>query len=721
MAAAAGSVDTSDDQRPDDQSIKKRNRPPNRRRHEEQLEELMNQIRPLEEKIKSLGRPQLTDSSGKNNGILEKLNTDVKRLRDEKEAAITKRKAMDQDLRVLNDKIGKMSDSLSKLEAGLKFKTQSAIDDAIRKLDHQLQTRHFKYTEENRIVREIDSLRRSKKKVKEYQERRKEMDDERLKKMKLKSERDKYFFMVSTLKRKEDAVKQQILQLRSKETEAWNRYKTSGPEREALKKEIDSLYEQKRQLIAEFRQQQNEYHEQAKLYRAETLRKREEEKKAMVEAKQKAWDVYEASLEPYEEERQTCSALIKYLQKFQTAEPFEGPSPGVSPIPSPSAPQAPSSMMEGNKEFTVLKKKDDEDVFLPITAVVKRRKSGRRSRKSSWINKPMRHTAQIFSQFANIGLTAPTTPADLTDVLDQLYAKKQQYKEFSRSAMAGGHRRHLSGSSTLSTNSSQATSDVESSQYSTITSIDSTEYSTEYSTEDRSSPNSTELRTHLGEEKDDSNSIHDCEELDEEQEQSKLKCKDKSVPKLNTKLSALNISAAQSLQAKKNSEQMPLQTESQIELALPSHTLEPEATGDGGSSSSATESTLPETPLSDMSAPFDTHSGDGLDSGIDETRVGGKSEKGILNEEDELNEFIDNDPLDGEKLADMNANNPVIASTSTSNEEMNNCHNAKQDQLSCNIDGDIVEDTAGLHLNTESESFHEQVHQREQSAQEVTS
>ena len=57
---------------------------------------------------KSLGRPHLTDTSGKNNGILEQLNGDLKRLRDEKEAAITKRKAMDQELRVLNDKIGKM-------------------------------------------------------------------------------------------------------------------------------------------------------------------------------------------------------------------------------------------------------------------------------------------------------------------------------------------------------------------------------------------------------------------------------------------------------------------------------------------------------------------------------------------------------------------------------------------------------------------------------------
>ena len=43
-------------------------------------------------------------------------------------------------------------------------------------------------------------------------------------------------------------------------------------------------------------------------------------------------DVYEASLEPYEEERHTCIALIKYLQKFQASDPFEAHqdvSPGM--------------------------------------------------------------------------------------------------------------------------------------------------------------------------------------------------------------------------------------------------------------------------------------------------------------------------------------------------------------------------------------------------------
>ena len=42
--------------------------------------------------------------------------------------------------------------------------------------------------------------------------------------------------MVTSLKKKEDAVRQQLSSMKSKEDEAWTRYRTSGPEREALKK-----------------------------------------------------------------------------------------------------------------------------------------------------------------------------------------------------------------------------------------------------------------------------------------------------------------------------------------------------------------------------------------------------------------------------------------------------------------------------------------------------
>ena len=275
------------------------------------------------------------------------------------------------------------------------------------------------------------------------------------------------------------------------------------------------------------------------------------------------------------------------------------------------------------------------------------------------------------------------------------------------------HKRHLSGSSTLSTTSSIATSDVDSSIASNITSTQSD------STNGRYSPNNNEIRTHIEEKDSDSISGVKDEVLDDKECKSPGNCheNEKSVPQITTKLSALKITAAQSLQAKKNSESVPSESHSQGEFALPTHRLEPETTGDGGSSSSATESTLPETPLSDMSAPFDSHSGDGLDSGIDETR-GSKLEKGILDAEQELSdqeELIDNKSTN---VADMNANNPIIGSTSQ--EEINKFLNAKQEKRSHGLTEDFDGDTEGIHAtNDESESF-QKVHQHEHSSQNVT-
>ena len=57
----------------------------------------------------SLRRPATnTDASGENSGIRDQLLNDAKRLREEKDTAIGKRKTMDQELRTLNDKISRM-------------------------------------------------------------------------------------------------------------------------------------------------------------------------------------------------------------------------------------------------------------------------------------------------------------------------------------------------------------------------------------------------------------------------------------------------------------------------------------------------------------------------------------------------------------------------------------------------------------------------------------
>ena len=54
-------------------------------------------------------------------------------------------------------------DSLSKVQGNLPYKNEDRINEAIRRLEHQLRTQNFNVREERKIVSEIDRLKRSKK------------------------------------------------------------------------------------------------------------------------------------------------------------------------------------------------------------------------------------------------------------------------------------------------------------------------------------------------------------------------------------------------------------------------------------------------------------------------------------------------------------------------------------------------------------------------------
>jgi len=52
---------------------------------------------------------------------------------------------------------------LTRTESNLHYKNEAKIDDAIRKMEYQLQTQNFRVSEERKIVAEVDKLKRSKK------------------------------------------------------------------------------------------------------------------------------------------------------------------------------------------------------------------------------------------------------------------------------------------------------------------------------------------------------------------------------------------------------------------------------------------------------------------------------------------------------------------------------------------------------------------------------
>lgn len=404
---------------------------PNRQKLDRESQTLTEKISAKEAELKALGRPN-NDSSPAETAEREVLIKEQKSTRELKESTITKRKEFDDNIHKLSDDISKKSDVLSKIKANLPHKTEKAIDDNIRKLEYQLQTQHFKLRDEKRIVNEITKLRRSKKEVHEYLAKRTEIESYIRKKEEMKKQRNFYFKKVTELKSKEDEIRQKLFRMKSKTDEAWTRYREAGPQRDRIKKEIDSLYDMRRQLNADFQLQMRDYREFSELQRLENERQKEEEKKAQEANHKREWFEYETTREPFQEERAQIECLVTYLHRLlpkgegQALSQGGSPLSGASPSSSVSSLGRSSSFKDEEGSYTILRKKGDEDdeVF-EKAANLKKKKSKRKS----WLNKPLRHSREIFNQFTSLGLSAPSTAMEIQDGLDKLLAKMQYYED----------------------------------------------------------------------------------------------------------------------------------------------------------------------------------------------------------------------------------------------------------------------------------------------------
>ncbi|XP_011663592.2 uncharacterized protein LOC586924 isoform X2 [Strongylocentrotus purpuratus] len=404
---------------------------PNRLKLDRESQALTEKISAKEAELKALGRPN-NDSSPAETAEREVLIKEQKSTRELKESTITKRKEFDDNIHKLSDDISKKSDVLSKIKANLPHKTEKAIDDNIRKLEYQLQTQHFKLRDEKRIVNEITKLRRSKKEVHEYLAKRTEIESYIRKKEEMKKQRNFYFKKVTELKSKEDEIRQKLFRMKSKTDEAWTRYREAGPQRDRIKKEIDSLYDMRRQLNADFQLQMRDYREFSELQRLENERQKEEEKKAQEANHKREWFEYETTREPFQEERAQIECLVTYLHRLlpkgegQALSQGGSPLSGASPSSSVSSLGRSSSFKDEEGSYTILRKKGDEDdeVF-EKAANLKKKKSKRKS----WLSKPLRHSREIFNQFTSLGLSAPSTAMEIQDGLDRLLAKMQYYED----------------------------------------------------------------------------------------------------------------------------------------------------------------------------------------------------------------------------------------------------------------------------------------------------
>ncbi|XP_070209508.1 uncharacterized protein [Littorina saxatilis] len=386
----------------------RRSRAPSKKKFDDEMEQLCATIRKTEDELKSAGASSFTDG--------------LKGLRAEKNANIERRKKIDADLQKLNKDISEMMHNISRLESTLHYRSEDKIDEAIRRLEWNLKVQNFKLSQEKKIVAEIDSLRRSKKTLMQYLSMKKDKDAMRDKQRRMREERDYYFHKVTELKQKEEKLRGDNMGQKAKA--------------ERLKKELDKLYEAKRQMVQVYKKQREEFFDDRDKRRHESFKKRHEEKQAIqaaIREERKQVEVEKAAV--YDDEICLCNTLLHYLQRFVSNTDLDSSLPGVTVTPATAAitspsEEAPPSAVGPAEELEdgqyVLLRKSDDDNYVSCSAKHAARKN-RRSRKPSMV-KRINHTPEVLSHFLKLNLNAPTTVAEILASLEQLRARKLHYE-----------------------------------------------------------------------------------------------------------------------------------------------------------------------------------------------------------------------------------------------------------------------------------------------------
>ncbi|XP_037079661.1 trichohyalin-like [Pollicipes pollicipes] len=168
-------------------------KPPDKSKLEKDKNLLTEQIKNLEDQLRCC------KTSGAAAGRLQQLETARREL-------CELHRQTDERLQALAPRITETRHAIFKLRDKLKYRTAQQVDDAVLRLEKQVQTQNFKLREEEKVVREINDLKKSKRTLREYDAKKKELDALTQNQRGLRYERDRLYGEIDKNKREEERI-----------------------------------------------------------------------------------------------------------------------------------------------------------------------------------------------------------------------------------------------------------------------------------------------------------------------------------------------------------------------------------------------------------------------------------------------------------------------------------------------------------------------------------
>ncbi|XP_013775764.1 uncharacterized protein LOC106460592 [Limulus polyphemus] len=374
---------------------------PERKKHLECIERLNSVIQAKKRHLQKL----------QNQFDPHKFENQMKTFQSQQEERDSQRIRIIEEIQLLNKELTQKRQSLSQTQGTLKYKQEDKINEAIKRLEYQLQRHNYTANQERKIVQEIDSLKRSKKSLKLYLAQKAEVDDVRSKLQLKRNWKDHLSDEISEFRRKQDSHQRE--------------YKMAEAEIEEVCKELTGLEQEKSDIEAEYDQVMKEFYKQKEQLREAKAWKLEQEKQATVNRKQHIGD--EVIVDQYIKERQLCTFLLAYLQQLMGSKLSLKSNLKISSHPTVLCnPQSGHTEMEGTSNAHSCYKKELEE---NTEHFVVKSKPSTRKQKKIFSKKLITHPCEVFDQFFTLGLPTPRTLSEVPSVIDKVKEKLKFFED----------------------------------------------------------------------------------------------------------------------------------------------------------------------------------------------------------------------------------------------------------------------------------------------------
>ncbi|EST10210.1 hypothetical protein PSEUBRA_000626 [Kalmanozyma brasiliensis GHG001] len=221
-----------------------------------------------------------------------------------------------EDLRTLQESIGKKIKDLQQAKSKTPYKSTADVDSRIQRLEAQVESGSMKLVEEKKALSEISQLKKNRKVVENFDTLQSSIDADRAKVDSLKATLDSP--EAKALNKRYDEIKSELDSIQAEQDkQAGSRGKLLD-QRTALSSQLDALYQTRRDRQAAFRAANDTFYAKLNQEREKRVAKQREERAAHEAEKRKEHETQmreDAALPAFAKEIEDCDVLINYFSK----------------------------------------------------------------------------------------------------------------------------------------------------------------------------------------------------------------------------------------------------------------------------------------------------------------------------------------------------------------------------------------------------------------------